>query len=79
LETELASFSKNPRRLSSLLKTAARAFNDFAISISRKKTAPTGSFAIGRERFEFLIRERLGLDLSLSEARGLPPPARRRM
>lgn len=71
LETELASFSKNPRRLSSLLKAAARAFTDFATSISRKKIAPAGSFAIGRERFEFLIRERLGLDLSLSEARAV--------
>jgi hypothetical protein len=71
LETELAKFSKNPRRLSSLLQTAAHAFAEFASAISRKKPAPAGSFAIRRERFEFLIRERLGLDLSLSEARAV--------
>lgn len=71
LETDLAGFSKKPRRLSSLLQTAARAFTEFASAISRKITAPSGSFAIGRERFEFLIRERLGLDLSLSEARAV--------
>jgi hypothetical protein len=71
LETELAGFSKNPRRLSSLLQRGSRAFTEFASAISRKKSASAGSFAIGTERFEFLIRERLGLDLSLSEARAV--------
>ena len=69
IESELLRFSKNPAGTASSLHSAKGAFKDFARAIRRKKMAPEGSFAIGRARFEFLIREQLGLDLSLSEAR----------
>ena len=69
IEPELLRFSKNPAGTASSLHSAKGAFKDFARAIRRKKMAPEGSFAIGRARFEFLIREQLGLDVSLPEAR----------
>ena len=69
IEPELLRFSKNPAGTASSLHSAKGAFKDFARAIRRKKMGPEGSFTIGRARFEFLIREQLGLDLSLSEAR----------
>lgn len=69
LESELANVSPHPARTKSLLRSAAAAFQDFAKVVERKKQGPAGGFAVGRERFEFLIRERLGFDLSLREAK----------
>lgn len=71
LEPELASRSSNPERLRRNLRAAVQAFNDYADAVSRKKQGPKGGFAIGRERMEFLIREQLGLDLSLPEVRAI--------
>lgn len=71
LEQELCGFSNKPKALASTLKSAAKAFEEYAADITRKKPGPKGGFAIGRARFEFLIRENLGLDLSLPEARAL--------
>ncbi len=69
IEPELLKISKKPALTKFALHSAKGAFKDFARAIRRKKMAPEGSFAIGRARFEFLIREQLGLDLSLPEAR----------
>jgi len=71
LEPELAAISPHPARTKSLLRSAATAFEDFATAIERMKPGPAGAFAVGRERFEFLIRERLGFDLSLREAKAV--------
>lgn len=71
LEHELCSLSSKPKALASTLKAAAKAFEEYAAAIAKKKQGPKGGFSIGRERFEFLIREQLGLDLSLPEARAL--------
>lgn len=68
LEPELGGISPHPAQTRSLLRSAAAAFEDFARAIERKRHGPAGGFAVGRERFEFLIRERLGLNLSLREA-----------
>lgn len=69
LAPELQEISPHPQRTRSLLRSAASAFEDYARSIRKKKPGRPDGFAIGRERFEFLMRERLGLDLSLPEAR----------
>lgn len=69
LTPELVKVSPHPARTRSVLRSAAAAFQDFAKAIGRKKQGPAGAFAVGRERFEFLIRERLGFDFSLQEAR----------
>lgn len=71
LEPELVKISSDPRHTRSLLRSAEAAFKDFAGAIERKKQGSAGSFAIGREKFEFLIRERLGFDFSLREARAV--------
>lgn len=68
LETELARTSPHPKRTLGLLRSASRAFEEYSRAVRRKKPGARGSFAVGRERFEFLIRERLGLDLTLPEA-----------
>jgi len=69
LGDELGNVSPHPDRTRALLRSAAAAFSDYARAIRRKPPGAAGSFAIGRERFEFLIRERLGLELTLPEAR----------
>lgn len=71
LETELPKVSPHPARTKSLLRSAVAAFQDFAKSIARKKQGEADSFAVGRQHFEFLIRERLGSDLSLPEAKSV--------
>lgn len=71
LEEELAPRSTDPAGTGRLLRSAAKAFLDHGKALARRKPAPHGSFAIGRTRFEFLIRENLGLDLSLTEARAI--------
>jgi len=43
------------------------AIERYEASARRKKPARANSFSVGRERFEFLIRERLGFDASLPE------------
>ena len=69
LASGLAEVSPHPAKTKSLLRSAASAFKDYAGSIERKRQGAADGFAVGRERFEFLIRERLGFDLSLREAR----------
>lgn len=71
LEPELAPVSTNPVRWKSLVSSAASAFRDYAKGIRRKKQGRPGGFAIGRQRFEYLVREELGLDLSLPEIKAL--------
>lgn len=71
LENDLAEASIKPSRIRSSIQTSIRAFNSYAAAIARKQPGPKGGFAIGRERFEFLIREQLGLDLTLAEARAV--------
>ena len=48
------------------------AFNAaYARAIDNKKQGPSNSFSVGRANFEFLIRERLGMPVSLPEAEAL--------
>jgi uncharacterized protein (DUF885 family) len=63
----LAEISPDPARTRRLARAAAKAFDLYAAAITVKKQGKPGSFAIGRERFEFLVRERTGMDLSLPE------------
>lgn len=46
---------------------AADAFRDYARRLENIRTGPASDFAVGRENFEFLLRERLGTDASTAE------------
>lgn len=63
----LAAISPDPARTRRLAVAAGKSFDQYAVAIRRKKQGKTGSFAIGKERFEYLVRERTGLDWSLGE------------
>ncbi len=69
LEGKLLPLAESPEKTSALFRRARAAFDSFAREIVRKPAG--GGFAIGVEGFEFLIRERLGLPLSLPEARAV--------
>ena len=63
----LMKLSPDPKRTRELARTAARSFDRYASAISAIKQGRPGDFAIGRQRFEYLVRERTGLDWSLPE------------
>lgn len=69
IETELCGISANPARTKRLLAGAKKALADYAAAIKRKPAGAKNGFSIGREGFEFLMRERLGFDQSLPEIR----------
>ena len=54
-----------------LARDAKAAFEAFAKRVAKVKPGKPGGFAVGTERFEALIRERLGWDLTVTEAAAL--------
>ncbi len=54
-----------------LVSDTKRAFARYADVVSAKPPGPRNGYCIGTQRFEFLIRERLGLDLTAREAEGI--------
>jgi hypothetical protein len=63
----LAQLSPHPKKTRKLASGAAEAFDLYAKVISAKRPGKTNGFSLGRERFEWLVRERTGLDWSLPE------------
>lgn len=63
----LAALSPDPLKTRRLAAASGKAFEAYAKAITRKKPGKPNGFAVGRERFEFLVRERTGLDWSLPE------------
>jgi len=63
----LRALSPEPERTRTLARQAARAFDAYASALKKKKPGRPHDFAIGRERFELLVRERCGLDWSMQE------------
>jgi uncharacterized protein (DUF885 family) len=60
-----------PARVDTLIERAKAAFAAYAKHIRRVKRGPANGFSVGRERFEALLRERLGWDLGAREAQAL--------
>ena len=58
-------------RIDAALERAKVAFSAYAKHVKRIKPGAANGFSVGRERFEALIRERLGWDLSAREAAAL--------
>jgi hypothetical protein len=63
----LAALSPDPARTRRLARAAGKAFDLYASMVAKKKQGKPGDFSIGRERFEYLVRERTGIDWSLPE------------
>lgn len=57
-----------PERLDSLLRGASAAFKHYGKRVSRVAAGKPRDFSLGRGPFEALMRERLGWDLTASEA-----------
>ncbi len=60
--------TEDPERLDHWAEQAVQAVESYARRIKRLKPGPDSGFSLGRERFETLIRERLGLALTPDEA-----------
>jgi len=58
-------------KIDRLLADAKRAFVRYEQRVAKLKSGKTGDFAVGRERFEALIRERLGWELTIAEAEAI--------
>lgn len=69
LHDEAAAVSPHPHKTKSLIQSCITAFADYAKSVDRISPGPAGSYAVGQSCFEFLLRERLGCDLTIREAR----------
>ena len=57
-----------PKRLEALLNGASAAFKQYGKRVSRVAAGKPRDFSLGRERFEALMRERLGWDMTAREA-----------
>lgn len=71
LAKELGAISSDPERTAKLFAGAAAAFKAYARAVGNKKAGPVNGYSIGRANFEFLIRERLGMSMSLPEAEAM--------
>jgi Bacterial protein of unknown function (DUF885) len=71
IESELVSLSPAPDRTSRLIAEAAAAFDNYAAAAEAQRPGPVHGFAIGRDAFEFYVREKTGLSYSLPEAKAL--------
>ena len=73
----------SPARARKVFERAADAFRDYARRIEKIRTGPAGGFAVGKENFEFLLRERTGIDAGsgelLAEGRRLVESATREL
>ena len=71
LARQLAPLSPQPAHFRRLCSAATAAFERYAEAAGRKTPGPHTGYSIGREAFEFLLREKTGLPYSLPEVRAL--------
>ncbi len=68
---QLMPLSATPEKFAQLLAGAVGAFRAFAAETARKPAGPANGYAVGREGFEFLVRERTGLQYTARELNAL--------
>jgi hypothetical protein len=68
---QLAPLSPKPNLFRERCRIAAAAFDRYAAVAKRKSPGPVNDYSIGREAFEYLLREKTGLPYSLPEIRAL--------
>jgi hypothetical protein len=68
IDKQLAPLARRQAHFSRLCTSARAAFADYAQAIAKARPGSSSGYCIGRANFEFLIRERLGLEYSLAEA-----------
>lgn len=68
---QLAAISPKPAKTAKLIENVLAALQRYAKAAAAKAPGPANGFSIGRDNFEFLIRERLGFSLSVEEAEAL--------
>jgi uncharacterized protein (DUF885 family) len=64
---QIVPLAKSPARAKRLFAEAAEAFRTYARRLEKIPTGPSDGFAVGRNNFEFLLRERMGTDASAAE------------
>ncbi len=64
---QIVPMAKSPTRAKRLFRQAAAAFRAYGRHLEKITTGPANGFAVGRENFEFLLRERMGTDASAAE------------
>ncbi len=69
LAPELLAASPHPARTQRRLDHVCRALRDYTRALRQKTSGRANAYAVGRDGFEFLLRERLGFDQSLPEIR----------
>lgn len=67
LAPRLVPLAPSPARARRVCDAAAAAFRDYARRLGRLRTGAAEGFAVGRDHFEFLVRERIGRDASAAE------------
>jgi hypothetical protein len=67
IEQKLMPLSPHPEKTAKLFEAARAAFAQYAKSIAGKRPGRPGGFAVGRDAMEMLVRERLGIPVSLTE------------
>lgn len=71
ISPQLQAVSPDAARTAELIQGTIGGFQKYAAAIQRKEPGAKGSFALGRESFEYLSRERTGLGYSLPEIQAI--------
>jgi hypothetical protein len=69
---QLSKVSDTPReKLANRIDDAKKAFAGYAKAVAKKKPGPRDGFSLGTQRFETLVRERLGMNVTAREAEAM--------